>query len=77
MQVKSEEQLQEAGGGEPGGCLPSASSCMLETGSLYSSFSWTGVPDEADCWSQVRASAVSAYVTHKKDMSCRISAPLE
>ncbi len=52
VQVKSEEQLQDPEMGSSGG-LPSASSLMLETGSLYSSFSWTGVPDEADCWSQV------------------------
>jgi hypothetical protein len=53
VQVKSEEQLQDPEMGSSGG-LPSASSLMLETGSLYSSFSWTGVPDEADCWSQVQ-----------------------
>jgi len=60
VQVKSEEQLQDPEMGSSGG-LPSASSLMLETGSLYSSFSWTGVPDEADCWSQVPAGVTTVF----------------
>ncbi len=49
-----------------GSCLPSASCLMLETGSLYSSFSWNGVPDEADCWSQDDDEISSQYQTRKK-----------
>jgi hypothetical protein len=63
VQVKSEEQLQDPEMGSSGG-LPSASSLMLETGSLYSSFSWTGVPDEADCWSQVTAAVSTVFSAH-------------
>lgn len=61
-QVKSEEQLLDP----EGSCLPSASSLMVETGSLYSSFSWNGVPDEADCWSQDDDEISSQYQTRKK-----------